>query len=209
MTLAFVGTGGHAKSVYDLVKKKKILFFDKKKKEFIVNNKVFNVISDLEISKNYKKKITKIIITIGNNKIRKKYYNFFKKEKINFATLIHPKSYSGIGSKIGKGSVVMQGCIINTDSIVGENCIINTGATIDHDCIIKDHTHICPGVVIAGNVKIGKNCWIGLGSKIIENCVIGDNVFVAAGSVVINNIKSNSFVKGIPAKYARKKLAKF
>ena len=103
----------------------------------------------------------------------------------------------------------MQGCIINTDSIVGENCIINTGATIDHDCIIKDHTHICPGVVIAGNVKIGKNCWIGLGSKIIENCVIGDNVFVAAGSVVINNIKSNSFVKGIPAKYARKNWPNF
>ena len=31
MTLAFVGTGGHAKSVYDLVKKK-IFFFDKKKR---------------------------------------------------------------------------------------------------------------------------------------------------------------------------------
>ena len=73
--------------------------------------------------------------------------------------------------------------------------------------MIKDHTHICPGVVIAGNVKIGKNCWIGLGAKIIENCIIGDNVFVAAGSVVTKNIKPNSFVKGIPAKYARKKLA--
>lgn len=85
MTIAFVGTGGHAKSVYDLVKKKKILFFDRKKKKFIVNNKVFNVISDLEISKKYRKKITKIIITIGNNKIRKKYYNFFKKKKINFS----------------------------------------------------------------------------------------------------------------------------
>ena len=62
---------------------------------------------------------------------------------------------------------------------------------------------------MAGNVKIGKNCWIGLGTKIIENCVIGDNVFVAAGSLVTKDIKSNSFVKGIPAKYARKKLAKF
>ena len=61
--------------------------------------------------------------------------------------------------------------------------------------------------MIAGNVKIGRNCWIGLGVKIIENCIIGDNVFVAAGSVVTKNIKANSFVKGIPAKYAKKKLA--
>ena len=52
-----------------------------------------------------------------------------------------------------------------------------------------------------------KNCWIGLGAKIIQNCIIGDNVFVAAGAVVTKNLKSNSFVKGIPAKYAKKRLA--
>ena len=32
MTLAFVGTGGHAKSVYDFVKKKNSFFLIRKKK---------------------------------------------------------------------------------------------------------------------------------------------------------------------------------
>ena len=32
MTLAIWGTGGHAKSIYDIVKTKKIYFFDKEKK---------------------------------------------------------------------------------------------------------------------------------------------------------------------------------
>jgi sugar O-acyltransferase (sialic acid O-acetyltransferase NeuD family) len=209
MTLAIWGTGGHAKSIYYIVKKKNIYFFDKNKKKFLVNNKIFKVIGNLDMIINYKKKISKVIIAIGNNEIRKSYYNIFKKYKFKFSTLIHPKSYSSIGVKIGEGSVVMQGCSISTDVIIGDNCIINTSASIDHDCIIKNHTHICPGVVIAGNVKIGENCWIGLGSKIIENCIIGDNVFVAAGTVVTKNIKSNSFVKGAPAKYAKKKLAKF
>ena len=156
----------------------------------------------------FKKKISKVIITIGDNKIRKNYYNFLK-NKFEFQTLIHSQSYSSFGSKIGEGSVIMKGSFINTDSQIGNNCIINSHATIDHDCIIKDHTHICPGVTLAGNVKIGENCWIGLGAKIIENCIIGDNVFVAAGALVTKNLKSNSFVKGVPAKYARKKLAKF
>ena len=209
MKLAFLGAGGHARSVYDIVKKKNVLFFDKEKKNIKINNKIFKVVNDLELIKKYKKKKIKVLITIGNNEIRKKYYNILKKNNFSFPTLIHPKSYSSIGSKIGEGSVVLQGCIINTDSVIGKNCIINTGASIDHDCAIKDHTHICPGVVIAGNVKIGRNCWIGLGVKIIENCIIGDNVFVAAGSVVTKNIKANSFVKGIPAKYAKKKLAEF
>jgi len=207
MTLAILGTGGHTKSIFDIVKKKKIYFFDKFRKKFKVGNKTFDVISDEKLIKNYKNKISKVIIAIGDNKIRKNYYQILKKNKFKFTTLIHPKSYSSFGSKIGEGSVIMKGSFINTDSIVGKNCIINSNASIDHDCTILDHTHICPGVVMAGNVKVGKNCWIGLGAKIIENCIIGDNVFVAAGTLVTKNIKSNTFVKGVPAKYARKKLA--
>ena len=207
MTLAILGTGGHAKSIYDIVKNKKIYFFDRTKKEFKVGNKIFKVTDNNASITNYKKKISQVIVAIGNNIIRKNYYTILKKNKFKLATLIHPESYSSFGSKIGEGSVVMQGSFINTDTIIGNNCIINSNASIDHDCLIKDHTHICPGVIIAGNVKIGKNCWIGLGTKIIENCIIGDNVFVAAGTLVTKNIKSNAFVKGAPAKYARKKLA--
>lgn len=209
MTLAILGAGGHAKSIFDIIKNKRVYFFDKSKKKFKVGNKIFNVIGSHNSIYNYKKKISKVIVAIGDNKIRKNYYLTLKKKNFKFKTLIHPKSYSGFGSIIGEGSMIMQGSFINTDSIIGKNCIINSNASIDHDCIIKDHTHICPGVIIAGNVKIGKNCWIGLGAKIIENCIIGDNVFVAAGTLVTKNIKSNAFVKGVPARYARKKLAKF
>ncbi len=210
MTLAIIGTGGHAKSIYDIVKTKtKIYFFDQKNKSFKVGAKKFIVQSDRSLIKIYKKKISKVIIAIGNNKIREKKFNILKKNNFKFETLIHPKAYLGYGSKVGQGSVVMQGSLINTDTKIGINCIINSNASIDHDCSIKDHTHVCPGVIIAGNVKIGKNCWIGLGAKIIQNCVIGDDVFVAAGAVITKNVKSNSFVKGIPAKYAKKTLAKF
>ena len=200
MTLAIYGTGGHAKSIFNLIKnKKKVIFFDENNKYFKVGNKTYVVQGGIKKLLENKKKINEVIIAIGDNKIRKKNYKILE-EKIKFATLIHPKSEFSYGVKIGRGTVVMPGCLINTDTIVGRNCIINSSSSIDHDCVIGDHTHICPGVVLAGNVRIGKNCWIGLGAKIIQNCNIGDNVFVAAGSVVIKDIKSNSFVKGIPAK---------
>jgi len=54
---------------------------------------------------------------------------------------------------------------------------------------------------------IRKNYWIGLVIIIIENCVIIRNVFVAVGVLATKNIKSNTFMKGVPVKYARKKLA--
>ena len=56
MTLALFGAGGHAKSVYDLVKKNKIYLFDEKKKFFQVDKKILNVIGNLKTIKNYKKK---------------------------------------------------------------------------------------------------------------------------------------------------------
>jgi len=209
MTLAIIGAGGHAKSIFDIIKKKKTYYYDEKKKFFQIGKKKIQIKGDLNLLVNSKKNITKAFIGIGNNQIRKKIFNILKDEQFKFAILIHPKSYCAYETKIGEGTVVMQGALVNCDTVIGRNCIINTQASIDHDCVINDHTHICPGVTIAGNVKIGKNCWIGIGSKIIENCIIGDNVFVAAGSVITRNIKSNSFVKGIPAKYAKKKLAQF
>ena len=65
-------------------KKKNVIFFDKVKREFKVNNKIFKVNSDLELNKKYKKRQIKIIITIGNNEIRKNYFNNLKKIILNF-----------------------------------------------------------------------------------------------------------------------------
>ena len=106
MTLAIFGAGGHAKSVYDIVKKKKIYFFDKDKKRFKVNNKIIKIIGCHDSMIKYRNKISKVIIAIGNNKIRKSYFDILKKNKFKFTTLVHSKSYSALGTKIGEGSVI-------------------------------------------------------------------------------------------------------
>ena len=82
MTLAIFGTGGHAKSIYDIVKKKKIYFFDKDQKKFKINNKIFKVIGNHHEMKKYKKNISQTVIAIGNNTIREWYYKYLKKKQI-------------------------------------------------------------------------------------------------------------------------------
>ena len=81
MTLAILGAGGHAKSIFDIIKNKRVYFFDKSKKKFKVGNKIFNVIGSHNSIYNYKKKISKVIVAIGDNKIRKNYYLILKKKK--------------------------------------------------------------------------------------------------------------------------------
>ena len=208
MSVGIYGAGGHTKAVYDIAKKyKDISFFDEKKKFFKIEGKVFKIYGGIKQLLSNKKKFSKVFVSLGDNDQRKKIYQILKKENFEFISLKHPNSYFASGSKIGNGSVIMPGCTIQSETKIGNNCIINTSVSIDHECIIGDHTHISPGVIMGGNIKIGKNCWIGLGTKIIPNLIIGDNVQVAAGSLVVKHIKSNSFVKGTPAKNATKRLA--
>ena len=99
MTLAILGTGGHAKSIFDIVKNQKnIYFFDKEINLFNVGNKKFRVKRESKLLNSHIKEITKVIIAIGNNKIRKKKFDILKKLNYKIVTLIHPKSHIGYGS---------------------------------------------------------------------------------------------------------------
>ena len=204
--ILLIGAGGHCKVVLETIKSKvkcKIDIYDDKKKNIQIGKKKIKIKGTFKELVDKRKLYSQIFISIGNNKIRKIYFEKIKKlSKIN-KYFVHLNSIISISAKIDHGTVIMANSVIQSDSHIGENCIINTAVSIDHDCKIMKNSHICPGVNIAGGVTVGQNCWIGIGTKIIENIKIGDNVFVGAGSVVTKNIKSNSFVMGVPAKNAK------
>ena len=56
MTLAIFGSGGHAKSIYDIVKKKKVYFFDKSKKE-VQNHTWFENKESIDSFMSFSKKV--------------------------------------------------------------------------------------------------------------------------------------------------------
>jgi sugar O-acyltransferase (sialic acid O-acetyltransferase NeuD family) len=141
-----------------------------------------------------------IFVAIGDNKTREKIQNQIEKEGANIPVLIHPSAIIGENVKIGAGTVVMAGAVINCCSRVGKGCIVNTGATIDHDNVIEDYVHISPGVHLAGTVKIGKNSWIGIGSVVSNNINIVCDCKVGAGAVVVRNITEPGTYVGIPAR---------
>ena len=64
MTLAILG-GGHARSIYDIIKNKKVIFFDRNKKKFRLKNKVFKVTGNQNSMMQHKHKISKVLVAIG------------------------------------------------------------------------------------------------------------------------------------------------
>ncbi|WP_026942231.1 acetyltransferase [Hellea balneolensis] len=148
--------------------------------------------------------IDSFIIGLGSVKggasLRAKLFDGLIEQGLTPAVAIHPMAMLSHGVKIGAGSVLMAGAIINTGTSIGRNCIVNTGAIIDHDGDIKDHVHIAPGVICSGNVTVGQHSLLGVGSTVKQGVTIGANVTIGAGSVVLSDITSGATAYGNPAK---------
>ncbi len=142
-----------------------------------------------------------IIVSIGNNKMRKQ---IVERVKCDFGTIIHPSAIVSPKAAIGAGSVVMQGSIIQSGARVGLHCIVNTGATIDHECIIDDFVHISPQTTLCGNVHIGEGAWIGAAAVVIPGVKIGKWSVIGAGSVVVDDIPDGVVAYGNPCRIIRR-----
>lgn len=116
------------------------------------------------------------------------------------ATALHPDAIIAADVRIGSGTVVMAGAVLNPGTTIGENGIVNTGAIVDHDCRLADGVHICPGAVLAGAVSVGRGSWVGVGATVRDHITIGSDVVVGAGALVLSDIPDGVVAYGVPAK---------
>lgn len=181
------GASGHAKVILDILNASGVtidaLVDDNEEVNSLLGYPVFHGLYTL----------TPMIISIGNNKIRK-----VVSEKLNttFGKAIHPQAIISATVQIGEGTVVMQGAIIQSCAEIGKHCIINTGASVDHECVIGDYVHLSPHCTLCGNVIIGEGSWIGAGSVILPGIKVGKWSIIGAGSVVSKDIPDSVLAVG-------------
>jgi sugar O-acyltransferase (sialic acid O-acetyltransferase NeuD family) len=189
------GASGHAKVIIDILENSNIPI------EALFDNdlSITELCGYPIIHSNHLK--SPLIISIGNNKIRKK---IASSTNVNFGQAIHNSAIISKNTKIGDGTAVMQGAIIQTGSDIGKHCIINTGASLDHECSIDDFVHISPHATLCGNVKVGEGSWIGAGATVIQGIKIGKWSVIGAGSVVTKDIPDNVVAYGNPCKVMKK-----
>jgi sugar O-acyltransferase (sialic acid O-acetyltransferase NeuD family) len=139
----------------------------------------------------------KIIVTVGDNLVRKK---LVSRVKHAFAKAIHPSAVVSPYAKVDDGSVIMQGAIVNSSSEIGKHCIVNSASIVEYDCILEDFVHISPNVTLCAGTSVGEGTHIGAGATIIPNKKIGKWCVIGAGSVITQDIPDYSMVVGVPGK---------
>ena len=127
-----IGAGGHAKVILALLEslgKTCLGIYDDDSSLWgtrLLQGEVIGPVSDLFDCKN-----NRAVIAIGDNYTRQEISKRFR--NIKWETLIHPFSMVHKSVKIGCGSVVFAGSVIQPDVTIGRHSIINTSVSIDHD----------------------------------------------------------------------------
>lgn len=138
-----------------------------------------------------------VIISIGNNAVRKK---IAERTPVKFVTAVHSSAFVSKRAQIGEGTVVMPNAVVNAFAKIGNHCIVNSGAVVEHDCELENFVHVSPNAALAGDVTVGEGSHIGIGASVIQGIRIGKWVTIGAGSVIITDVPDYAVVVGNPGK---------
>ncbi|MEH7336800.1 acetyltransferase [Neobacillus drentensis] len=204
--IAIIGEGGHSKVIKDIIRAGQqyevIAIFDDKYERLTDDGMFYGPI--LSVHDLLEKECFKVVIAIGNNKVRQRIVDVLGLDSKQYATLIHPSAIISESATIGNGTVLMPNVVVNADTIIGNHVIINTAAVVEHDNKISDFVHVSPNATLTGSVKVLEGSHVGAGAIIIPGITIGDWSTIGAGSTIINDIPSFSTAVGSPARTINK-----
>lgn len=194
--LLLLGAGGHARACIDVIEQEgrfEIAGLTGLLREVgskVLGYSVLGTDDDLPVLLS---KYKYAIVSVGQIKspdVRIKLFGKLAIGGCNQPAILSPLAHVSSHAKIGAGSIVMHGAIVNAGATVGQNCIINSLALIEHDAIIGDHCHVATTAAINSGVRIGAGTFIGSNACVRQSTRIGDRCVIGMGQRVIADCDS-------------------
>lgn len=199
--IAVIGAGGHGKVVVATLQAaghKPVAVCDRDRArwgETLLGVEVVGSVEELE-----RLGIERAVLAVGDNRQRAELARRLSESGLAWQTAVHPAAVVHGSVRLGNGSVIFAGAVLQPDASVGRHAIVNTGASIDHDCALADFVHVAPGARLAGGVIVGEGALLGIGCSVLPGVTIGDWAVVGSGAAVIGDVAAGATVKGVPAR---------
>lgn len=195
--IAVIGAGGHATVVastliaagHDVAG-----FFDDAPSSW--GSRIFGIPVMGPISELSATTFSHAIIGIGGNEARKR---IAEQLDIEWMTVVHPFSWVHPGVRLGRGTVICAGAVVQPGAQIGSHVILNTRSSVDHHCRVGDYVHIAMAH-LGGGASIDAGVFLGLGSCVLPAIHVGAWSTVGAGAVVTKDVAPETTVVGVPAR---------
>lgn len=142
--------------------------------------------------------------SVGNSQPRKRLFELGLSHHLKPWSVVHPSAVFSQRVKMGEGSQLLPGSVVQAGAKLGMNVIINSGAVVGHDCVVGDHVHVAAGACLGGGARVGAGAHIGMGAAVKQGLTIGENAVVGMGAVVVKNVPPGTVVATPPARPLRK-----
>ena len=176
--LLLVGAGGFGRVVLEHIQSQYDCAFvdDGKELGTSVNGcKVVGKIDNIDI---LFKEYRKLIVAIGNNKLRERVYTTAEQIGYEFPNIILPSVYISPYASFGKGCVFLNNVVIQNNAKIGSGVILNPGVEIHHDSTIGNNVLIYTNSVVRSLAAVGDRAHIG------STLTIGTGVYIKEDSVI-------------------------
>lgn len=189
--ILLIGCGGHARSLIELVESagiwriRGLVGLPDQVNTRVLNYQVIGCDADLAA---LRKKCPSAVLAIGqlpDPTARQRLSRRLDKHGFVYPVLVSPHAVVSRHARLGQGSTVGHGVIVNAATVVGDHCILNSRALIEHDVQIGSYCHISTGAIINGGVRIGSGSFIGSGSILREGLELPDNTVIGAGKRIM------------------------
>ena len=199
-TILLVGAGGHARACIDVIEQADVfqvgglVGLPDEVGGHILGYRILGSDTDLPVLlSNY----PAAMVSVGQIKspdLRMYLFGVLEKAGCSTPTVISPRAYVSKHAKIGAGSIVLHGAVVNAGVRVGSNCIINSQSLIEHDTVIADHCHIATGAVLNSGVHVGPGTFIGSSTSVRQGVTIGERSLVGMGQRVLDDCESGTHI---------------
>ncbi len=141
---------------------------------------------------------TMAVIAIGSNKIRRRIAARFK--NVCWPVFVHPLGIVHSSVRLGEGTIVFAGCILESDAAIGKHTVVNSACFVGHDAVVGDFCDLGARSTLGNNVSVGDDVFIGMGAMVKPYVNIHGDILVGMGSSVLKDLPAEGTYVGSPAR---------
>lgn len=125
----------------------------------------------------------RLLVTIGNNKLRERLYKEAATIGFTFPNIIHPSAYVSPHAHIGSGCVILNNAVVQNNAKCGDGCILNPGVELHHDSTIGSYCLVYTNSVVRSLTSVGNRVWIGSTATVSTSAIVPDDAIIGDGEV--------------------------